>query len=352
MAFTRPTLAELVDRVQQDFVSRLELTGAVLRRSLVYVLSRVLAGAAHMLYGYLDWLAKQLFADTSERAFLLRQASLYGLQPTAADFAQATLALTGEDGSTVPAGSILLRSDGAEYVTLADAEIGSLVPGEAEVSVVANLAGAAYTLTPGVVLTFQSPVSGVATTATVSTSDQDGVDEESTENFRTRFLERLQQAPQGGADNDYVAWAKEVPGVTRVWVDPLALGVGTVVVRFVRDGDASLIPDAGEVAAVQAYIDEVRPVTAAVTVLAPVEASLDLTISVEPDTVAVRAAVEAELTDLLERVAEPGGAVLVSQLRTAIGTAEGVTDYTLVSPVADVAHTAGELPTLGVVTWA
>lgn len=348
MAFTRPTLAELVDRVQQDFVSRLELTGAVLRRSLVYVLSRVLAGAAHMLYGYLDWLAKQLFADTSEREFLLRQASLYGLQPTPADFARAEVMLTGTDGAIVPAGAVLLRSDGTEYTTDADATLSS---GTATAQVTASLAGAAYTLTAGVALTFQSPIAGVDVVGTVSASTQDGVDEETTENFRTRLLERLRQAPQGGADNDYVAWAKEVPGVTRVWVAPLALGVGSVVVRFVRDGDTSLIPDSGEVAAVQAYIDERRPVTAAVTVLAPAEAPLDLSISVEPDTAAVRATVEAELTDLLERTAEPGGMVLVSQLQTAIGTADGVTDFVLLSPTGNVVNAAGELPTLGVVTW-
>lgn len=348
MPFTRPTLAELVDRVQQDFVSRLELTGAVLRRSLVYVLSRVSAGAAHMLYGFLDWLSRQLFADTSEREFLIRQASLYGLQPTPATFSEAGLEFTGTDGNTVPAGAVLLRSDGAEYQVEEDALISG---GAAQGFVISALAGADYALSVGVPLTFQSPEAGVDATAFVTAVIQTGVDEESTENFRTRFLERLRQAPQGGAENDYVAWAKEVPGVTRVWVAPLGLGVGTVVVRFVRDGDMSLIPDAGEVAAVQAYLDERRPVTAAVTVFAPVETPLAVTVSIEPDTAATRAAVEAELVDLLERTAEPGGTVLLSQLQTAIGTAEGVTDFELVSPAANVTHGAGELPTLGVITW-
>ena len=41
---------------------------------------------------------------------------------------------------------------------------------------------------------------------------------------------------------------------------------------LVRDDDASLIPDAGEVATVQAYIDSLRPVTASVTVVAPTAA--------------------------------------------------------------------------------
>lgn len=348
MAFARPTLAELVDRIQQDFVSRLALTGAVLRRSIVYVLSRVLAGAAHMLHGHLDWLARQLFADTSDRDYLLRQAGLFGVTPTAATYAGSTVTLTGTNGSVVPAGAVLLRSDGAEYTTAADATIAS---GTASATVSASLAGADGTLTADLVLSFESPVSGVDSTATVTASTQDGSDEESTEALRTRFLERLQNTPHGGATADYVAWAKEVPGVTRVWVGAGELGAGTAVVRFVRDNDADPIPASGEVTEVQAYLDEVRPVTAAVTVLAPVDAPLALTLSVTPDTSAVREAVEAELGDILVRVAEPGATLRLSQIRTAIGNAAGLTDYVLTSPAADVTHTAGEIPTLGVITW-
>lgn len=349
MAFTRPTLAELVDRIHADFVSRLSLVGAVLRRSVVYVLSRVVAGAAHMLHGHLDYLAKQLFADSSERAYLLRQASLFGLSPTAATYATGTVTLTGTTGETVPAGTVLLRSDEAEYTTDADVTLAS---GTGTAAVTATLAGADYTLTPGVVLTFESPQASVDATATVASSTADGTDEESTEDLRTRLLERIQNTPHGGAASDYELWAREVAGVTRVWVSPGELGAGTVVVRFARDNDASPIPDVGEVAAVQTYLDSVRPVTAAVYVYAPVEAPLDLTLAVTPDTVAVRAAVEAELEDLLQRVAEPGGTVLLSEIRTAIGTAGGLTNYILTSPAADVTHTAGQLATLGTVTWA
>jgi uncharacterized phage protein gp47/JayE len=79
----------------------------------------------------------------------------------------------------------------------------------------------------------------------------DGSDEESTDELRARLLARLQNPPHGGNATDYEAWAKEVSGVTRAWSYPLELGAGTVTVRFVRDDDASPIPDAGEVAAVQ-----------------------------------------------------------------------------------------------------
>jgi uncharacterized phage protein gp47/JayE len=140
--------------------------------------------------------------------------------------------------------------------------------------------------------------------------------------------------------------------VTRAWCYPLENGEGTVVVRFVRDDDAELIPSAAEVAVVQTYIDEVRPVTAKLTVAAPVAAPLAFTIAVTPDTTAVREAVQAELQDLLLRVAEPGATVLKSQIEVAIGTADGVTNFTLTTPSADATHSAGQMATMGAITWA
>ncbi len=348
MAFQRPTLTDLVDRVQQDFVSRLGVSGATLRRSTIGVLARVVAGASHMLHGHLDNLSRQLFPDTADAEFLLRQASMFGLSPKAAQFAEGTIAVPGTNGATIPAESILLRSDGATYRTTEEAVVAGST---ATMAVVAEQAGAAGTLDAGVELTFEAPIAGVNAVATVTAGTVDGSDPESTEQLRERLLDRLRLPPHGGAAADYVAWALEVPGVTRAWVYPRELGAGTVTVRFVRDDDASPIPDAAEVAAVQVHVDERRPVAAAVSVLAPVAAPLDFEISVSPDTADVRGAVEAELVDLLRRSAEPGATVLVSQLRLAIGLAPGVEDFNLQAPAADVTHATGELPTMGVVTW-
>ena len=105
-------------------------------------------------------------------------------------------------------------------------------------------------------------------------------------------------------------------------------------------------------AAVQDYIDERRPVTAQVTVLAPVAVPLALTIALTPDTTAVRAAVTAELQDLLRRDAKPGGTILISRIREAISVSAGEQNHVLTVPSVDVTHAAGEMPTLGTITWA
>lgn len=356
MSFTRPTLLEIVTRVQTDFVSRLSLVGAVLRRSLVYVLSRVIAGASHMLHGHLDWIYRQVFPDTAEDAALVRQAAIFGVTKTPPTYAYAPLDFTGTvDGTEVPVDTVLVRSDGATYKVVRlgeyDDDQATVTSGVGSIMVRADRAGAAYTLGVGTVLAFESPISGVSAEATCNEAGFDGTNEETTEELRQRFLERLRDPPMGGTAADYVAWAKTVPGVTRVWTTPLELGPGTVVVRFVRDNDASPIPDVGEVAQVQAALDELAPVHASVTAHAPTDAPIAFTIAVVPNTAAVKAAVEAELRDLLRRVAEPGGTVLVSALRTAIGTAPGLTDYTLTTPSADVTSTANQLRSVGTITW-
>ena len=180
-----------------------------------------------------------------------------------------------------------------------------------------------------------------------------GADIETDDALRARLIARIQQPPQGGSDYDYVAWALAVEGVTRAWCYPAELGLGTVTVRFVRDNDDSLIPDTTEVAAVQAHIDALRPVTAQVTVVAPVAVALNFTIGgLDPATSTVRAAVEAELADLILREAVPGGTILLSHIRAAISAAAGENDFTLTSPSANVTRTTGQMTVMGTVTWA
>lgn len=350
MPFQRPELATLISRAQADIESRLPGADARLRRTLLGVLARIHAGSVHALYGYLDWLAKQLMVDTAEVEHLERWASIWGVARKAAAQASGDVTFTGTDGVTIPAATVLARADGVEYATDADVTIAG---GTATAAVTAAEGGADGNADAASSLSLVSPIAGVNSAATVAAGGlTGGTDTEADEDLRTRVLRRIQQPPHGGADFDYVAWALEVAGVTRAWVYPAELGLGTVTVRFMMDDTyADGIPQAADVTAVQDYIDALRPVTAALTVVAPVAVALDLTIALEPNTATVQAAVQAELEDLLQREAEPGATILLSHLREAISIAAGETDHDLVSPAADVTHSTGEIPVLGTITW-
>ena len=342
MSFVRPTLAQLKARIQADLVSRLGLVSALLRRAFVFVLSYVLAGVAHALHGHLDFLSKQLFPDTSEDEFFVRQAALFGVTQVPPSFASVFVAFTG--AGTVPAGTILTNSAGTEYTVDAD----TILPANAHVT--CTVPGSIGALPVSAALTLQSPIVGVNSQATVVTVDVDGVDAEKIDSVRQRLLERLASPPHGGNVADYVAWAKSVPGVTRVWARAGQLGPGTVVVYFVRDGDPSRIPDGGEVAAVQAVISENAPVHVEPTAFAPVDDLLNVTVHVEPNTLAMKQAVEANLRDL-DTSADLGATTLLSTLLTTIGATEGLTDYTLVSPSANVPHATNALLKINTVTF-
>jgi uncharacterized phage protein gp47/JayE len=348
MAFTRPTLATLASRIAADLSSRLELEGALLRRSFVTVLARVIAGAAHMLHGHLEWLSRQIFPDQSEAEFLVRQAGLYGITRTAPTYAAGQVRFTGVNTTVIPAGTVLRRSDGVEYTTNTDCTISG---GIAIETITAVVPGSDGNLIEDMILSFETPISGANAAVTVDPDPIEGNDEETIEALRVRLLERLAEPVHGGTLADYVAWAKEVAGVTRAWPVANGLGPGTVLVRFVRDGDASPIPDVGEVAQVQSYLESKAPAHATVTAFAPSLAPIAFTIAVVPNTVAVQNAVAAQLADYLTREAEPGKTILRSGLTTAIGTATGLTDFTLTVPAANVTHTANQLPSVGTITW-
>lgn len=349
MAFSRPTLSELIDRVQADIDSRLPGADSRLRRSPLDVLAKLVAGAAYGLYGYLDWISNQALPDLADAEQLQRWVTIWGLTRKAATAAIGPVTITGADTSIVPAGSLLQRGDGAEFMTLAAATIAG---GTASAQVEAVEPGAAGGCAVGVKLAFTSPIAGVNVNAVVAAGGiAGGADEEADDALRERLLARIRDTPNGGAASDYERWALEVGGVTRAWVYPNWMGAGTVGVTFVMDAREDIIPEAADVDLVATHLEPLRPVTAQVVVFAPLDTPLNLTISIAPATEEVRDAIVAEIRDLLFREAEPGGTLLISHLREAISTAAGETDHLLSVPSANVASDPAELLVLGNITW-
>ena len=122
------------------------------------------------------------------------------------------------------------------------------------------------------------------------------------------------------------------------------------------DDPASPIPDSAKVAEVQDRLtDSTRrdsaPVTATVTVFAPIAAALDFTLSVVPDTAEVRSNAQEALGDLLLQEATPGGTLTLNKINEAISTAAGEESHVLDQPAADVAVPAGNISILGTVTF-
>lgn len=362
MPFTRPTLPELIKRNETDIKTGMGVT-TLLRRSFLGVIARVIAGMAHMLFGFLEFLSIQFFPDTAEAEYLKRWGSIWGVFLKEATYAQFTVEVTGTNGTVIPLGTIFQRDDGFEYTS--DSEQ-TIALGVALIPLTASTPGVGGNLELGDEIALQSPISGVTSNGIVGSIEIEAADEEDVETYRERIVFRIQNPPSGGAASDYITWAKEVAGVTRAWVLPLAFGPGTVAVAAVNDEDDPISLSPAKITELEEYIDERRPVTANVTVFTPTLVPMTLSIELRPNTTAVQEAVEAELKDLLFREGSLAGAykspsenydgvILLSHIREAVSLAVGEEDHNIllingVTP-ADVTPNDGELVTLGTITW-
>ena len=355
MAFDRPTLATLIDRIKADIKARTD-GDPFLRRSIEAILSKALAGATHGLYGFLAWIAKQVIPTTSDEAQLLRWGQVFGVERNAASKAERVATMTGSNGTVIPDGTTFQLADGTEFVSTADATASG---GTASVSLEAVLAGTDANADTGATISLSGPIAGIDTDGTIAASGQvDGADEEDIEDYRARLLEHIQSPPRGGAEGDYVTWAKEVAGVTRAWEFPQADGIGTIALTFVRDDDVSMIPSEGERVEVQEYLDSKAPLdiqpystTERVHVWVPTENPIDMTIQLSPNDAATQAAVTAELEDLFFREAAPGEATpVLSKIDEAIATAAGEDDHEITA-IDSLAPSSTAINTLGVITF-
>lgn len=344
MPFETPSLPVLINRTQSDLASD------SLRQSDAQVLARTLSGAAFGLYGYLDWISEQILPDTADESTLERIAALRLSQARkAAMAASGSVSFTAAAGAVLDVGSVVHASDGRGYVVTTAVTTHA---GLNTTTVQAVDAGTLGNADAGLNLVAVQPLQGIGSTFTVLAPGlTGGVARESLEALRTRVIRSYRVIPQGGSAQDYEAWALEVPGITRAWCRGNYLGPGTVGVFVMRDDDAQPIPNTAQLAAVQAHIEPLRPVTADVYVLAPVMKPVSYQLRLTPDTSAVRAAVQAQLRDLHNREAGLGDTLLLSHIAEAISSASGETDHQLASPVADVTAANNQLLVFGGITW-
>lgn len=366
MAFSIPTLRDLVERARLSFRANLPGSDAWLWPNNVGPTAKVLAGLTHEVFGYADWIARQKFALTADGDSLDQHGAELGMSRRPADLARGLVAFTAAGALTVEQSAVLARSDGTTYrVTDGGAIAGS---GTLKVSVVAEAEGKAGLAQAGTALLAQAGVTGAATVAVDSGGLTGGADPEDDESFRARILFRKRNPPQGGSAADYVIWASEVPGVTRVFVERLFNGPGTVRVFPLFDDDyPGGVAPAGRVAEVAAYLDTLRPAGAALSVAAPVAQPINIDVSgLVPASVTVEEAARAELASAFRRLGRVAGADSESPsmpylatphvfsrswLWQAVANAAGEQSHQIASPPTDVPIAVGSIPVLGTVTF-
>jgi len=238
----------------------------------------------------------------------------------------------------VPTGTVFhVKSGTVEVVSTADA---TLNQGDNSISipVKAVAVGKDGNLQTGTVLQQVGvAVSLIETVTVVAPGLSGGIDNESDDALRSRYLSILQSQRGQGNISDYCKWIDEYGGIGFVLVDPLWQGPGTVqVVILDQDGN---IPTPDVIASLQEYLDPgsqglglgKAPVGAKVTVQAPSVVNLVLTIpglvvesGYTPEQVKTNLATAAKAHALS---VSPGGVLRLKDLEAAISNAAGVLDF-------------------------
>lgn len=181
-------------------------------------------------------------------------------------------------GSVVlPAGSQATDQTGTVTLETLTAVVLSGPPNTVRVQLRSVTKGAAANLPLGSTIIWTSPPAGLNGTAVLQSALEGAEDQESDAELVARILRRIQQPPRGGTAADYRAWAEEsvdadgAPlNIAQACSYPLRSGLGSVdqVVLYKGSGLGRRPPNS-EIAKVQAYLNRMRPVTAAVKVLPP-----------------------------------------------------------------------------------
>lgn len=375
MPWPRPTLLQLRTQASQDITaSNLPGADGFLRRAWLPVLGWVQAGMAYLMYGFLDWISRMSVPFTAEDEFLAAWAGLKGVTRKQSQFAggNGVQFVNSVNGTPVPIGTILVRSDGVFFVSTAAVSVSGQT---VTVPVVAQVGGSAGNCTAGTTFQFAVSIGGINGDGISTVDFTSGTDIEDDTPFRARMLLVYSAPPQGGAATDYEEWAEQLPQVTRVWVNPIQNGPGTVVVYFMEDvaesafggfpqgtnGVATQEPRdvtaTGDQLVLANYLFPLRPVTAVVYCYAPTNAPQNITIAgLVPNTGPMQTAINASISSMFVLKGSPlGNGVTMSydqsDVEGAILATPGVESFRVTSPAFPVALPLGSLPTLGVVTY-
>lgn len=202
------------------------------------------------------------------------------------------LTITGTNGIVVNPGDLTLLYVPTN-IFYTNTTGGTISGGSLVVSIIANTTGTVGNVAAPDTFQIVSPPNGVNNLATLNVNLSDGTDPETTDSYRQRLINRLQQPPAGGNANDYMNFAFAADSSVRTAeVIRFANGLGTVgiyITTGATDIDTAVtnglpivrVPGSDLISTVQAYYDANAPLTDCATVYGPTENPQNVTIYVD-----------------------------------------------------------------------
>ena len=308
-----------------------------------------LAAQVYALYVQADWVTRQAFPQTAEGEYLDYHAQLRSLERKPALPAQGTVRFTAGEAAqsdrAIPAGTVCMT---AGLVRFATTQAAVLPAGEltVDVPVQALEPGTAGNVSAQTVVSMAVAPMGIAS-CTNPQAFAGGADGEGDEELRARILDTFRRLPNGANAAFYEQGALSFDQVAAAAVIPKPRGLGSVDVIV-----STLAGTPGEelLEQLQDYFEQRREIAVDVQVKAPTPVTVNVAVQ-------VKAKGGWDKTQVLDQVEETleswfdgkllGQDVLLARLGSLIYGCDGVENYAVSAPAADLAVDADELPVLG-----
>ena len=308
-----------------------------------------LAAQVYALYVQADWVTRQAFPQTAEGEYLDYHAQLRSLERKPALPAQGTVRFTAGEAAqsdrAIPEGTVCMT---AGLVRFATTQAAVLPAGEltVDVPVQALEPGTAGNVSAQTVVSMAVAPMGIAS-CTNPKAFAGGADGEGDEELRARILDTFRRLPNGANAAFYEQGALSFDQVAAAAVIPKPRGLGSVDVIV-----STLAGTPGEelLEQLQDYFEQRREIAVDVQVKAPTPVTVNVAVQ-------VKAKGGWDKTQVLDQVEETlegwfdgkllGQDVLLARLGSLIYGCDGVENYAVSAPAADLAVDAGQLPVLG-----
>lgn len=281
-----------------------------------------------------------------------RRVQEFGITRKEGARAEVTLTLAADEPVLVPAYTEFTTSDSTPIVFETQADV-TATPTGASITAMSIDDGVSANVAAGAIDTVLGDLAAVLSVTNASPA-AGATDTESDEDLIDRFLAYMQRQATSGNAAHYERWATEVSGIREARVTPIWNGPGTVKVVLIAESGGAPVPT--KVTEVAEYIEEQRPIGAAVTVIGIQERSISVsaTIVLQPDTslVSAREAFESAFIAHLESIPS-GGVITVTKVGGILINTDGIADYsglTLNGATTAITLTGDELAVKGMVT--
>ena len=321
--------------------------------SFFYDVDRPLSEQLAEIYVRVEEILKNGFALTAKGTYLDTKVAEQGIVRKPATKAIVSITVTGTPGSKISSGD-KVASDTLVFTVTQNATLEET--GTATVTAQCDTPGKIGNVPIGAINRFPVTLAGLVSVVN-ETAAEDGFDEETDDELRERYFEKVSLPATSGSKYHYIMWAKEISGVGDAKCLPLWNGNGTVKVIIINSDKGAASEEL--ITEVKNHIEENRPIGAEVTVESATPLVLDIDVSLVlangVDIETARTKISESITRYLQKNAFTGTYISYAQIGGCILSCAEINDYsdlTLNGGIDNIDIGETEVPVLGVVSIA